>query len=195
MYPHTNSQVIDGDITPQERRAVELLIQNEAARNNTNQPHPLVDQILPLHYSSNSSLMRDIERYELENGEEVGEGILEHTISMDRYTDFEGENGVDYNRVYTTLSYSIMRERSASLMSQNQQQLENMQRAHSSSLSELDNVYLAEVGRKRLRVDEINEIRKKRQLEFEPMNRYLEQRFDEGVNSMIDLGIESLEHK
>lgn len=171
---------------------VELLIRNERANHATTEEHPMVNQILPLRHSFDSSLMRDIGHYERENTsiEEPQGPILPQTITMDRYTDFGTDNNLDYNRLYTTLSYSAMRERSASLMAQNQHHIENGQQAHLQTLTQLDQSYYQQAQRKRMRVENLNEIRKRRQQDFEPVNTYLEHRFEEGVTSMIDVGIE-----
>lgn len=192
--PYTNLPVIDDAVTAHELQAVELLIRNERATqvHNTTQEHPMVSQILPLRHSFDSSLMRDIEQYESENSpiQEPQGHILPQTITMDRYTEFGGDNDRDYDRVYTTLSYSAMRERSASLMAQNQHHLENSQQTHLQELELLAQSYYHQAERKRVRAEDLNEIRKKRQYDFEPVNTYLEHRFEEGVGSMIDVGIE-----
>lgn len=190
--PYTNEPVIDDAITVQELQVVELLIRNETANTTPTEEHHMVSQLLPLRHSFDSSLMRDIEQYETENPstQEPPRHILPQTITMDRYTEFDRQEEHNYDRLYTTLSYSIMRERSASLMVQNQYHLENGQQAHLEALAQLDQSYYQQAERKRLRVEGLNEIRKKRQHDFEPVNTYLEHRFEEGVSSMIDVGIE-----
>lgn len=189
---YTNKPVIDDAMTVQEMQAVELLIRNEPANNTLREEHPMVSEVLPLRRSFDSSLMRDIEHYETENPhtEEPQEPLLPQTITMDRYTNFGEGSDFDYHRLYTALSYSAMRQRSASLIAQNQHHIEINQQAHLKALAQIDQSYHQQSERKRTRVDDLNKIRKKRQQDFAPVNIYLERRFEEGVSSIIDVGIE-----
>lgn len=138
--------------------------------------------------------MQDIERYEDDEEDDDHNDeprqILRGGVSLDRYTEFGSGDDIRYSEMYTALSYSMLRERSSLLMAQNAPQLRENQRAHLASLSELDKVYQEEANLKRQRVDEINEERKRRQVEFEPVNGYLEQRWHDGIRSMVDLGIQ-----
>ncbi|SGZ48307.1 CIC11C00000002778 [Sungouiella intermedia] len=155
--------------------------------------HPRVNELLPLSSNSGTSaLLQDIQRFEDDDDEEDpnDERILPQGISMDRYTEFGTADDVNYPQMYTALSYSMLRERSTSLMTQNAPHLQHAQRTHLASMSELDNVYQREAAGKRLRVDEINNDRKRRQLEFEPVASYLEQRWQDGIRLMTDLGIQ-----
>lgn len=139
--------------------------------------------------------MHDIQRYEDDEDDEdihneEPRQILSDGISMDRYAEFGHGDEVHYSEMYTALSYSMLRERNSLLTAQNARQLRENQRAHLASLSELDRVYQEDADRKRQRVDEANEERKRRQLDFEPVNGYLEQRWHDGIRSMVDLGIQ-----
>lgn len=153
-------------------------------------------EILPLSsHATTPILLHDIERYEADEDDDDSHNedhrhILLPGISMDRYMDFGLGDDIRFNDMYTSLSYSTLRERSSSLMAQNAPHLRHTQRVHLASLSGLDRVYQEEVDRKRQRVDDINEERKRRQLEFEPVSGYLEQRWQDGIRSMVDLGIE-----
>lgn len=157
--------------------------------------HPRAQELLPLpSHSTTPILIRDIERYEADedDDEHIDEQrqILRPGISMDRYSDFGAGDNLRYTDMYTSLSYLILRERSSSIMAQNAPHLRQAQRTHLASLSELDRVYQDETSRKREMVEEINEDRKRRQADFEPVAAYLEQRWLDGIRSMVDLGIE-----
>lgn len=178
---------------------MELLVQSE--RNvqgsaGSTDLHPRVNELLPLSsVSGTCAVLQDIQRFEDDDDEDdlhdmQDDRILPQAISMERYTDFGAADDVSYTQMYTALSYSMLRERSTSLMAQNASHLQHNQRAHLASLSELDKVYEQEAARKRLRVDETNEDRKRRQLEFEPVGSYLEQRWQDGIRLMVDLGIQ-----
>lgn len=147
--------------------------------------HPLVDQLLPL--SSNMDRLSPPL-----NNEEDPEGEVQG-ISMARYADFGDDLSINYTRMYTTLSYLVLRERSSSLLASNEVQLRQSQQAHLADLLGIEAQYADEVERKRHMVDEINETRKKRQVDFQPVEEYLLQRWQDGVRSMVDLGIERAE--
>lgn len=155
--------------------------------------HPRVNELLPLSANSgNSALFQDIQKYEDDDDDDdhdIDDRILPQGISMDRYSDFGAEEDGN-THMYTALSYAMLRERSTSLMAQNAPHIQHAQRTHLAYLSELENVYQEEAARKRLRVDEINEERKRRQLEFEPVGSYLEQKWQDGIRLMVDLGIQ-----
>lgn len=179
--------VLDTSITPEERRAVELLVLNELSSTNTNTLHPRVQLELPL--SSNSPrplLLLDVERMDMEDpeGESIG------GISMDRYTHFDAEAGPDCARIYTALSYAVLRERNASLQAQNGGEHVRLQQAYVDSLTLLGSTYEHELQHKRRHVDDINVARKRRQMDFEPVAAYLELRWLEGIKGLVDVGLE-----
>lgn len=195
---------IDHSITPQELRRVEQLVQNEVAHINTDEMHPAVGPLLPL--SSN------MDRFRQPLGERSDGGSIsseQHTqgIDMSRYTDFhddhdndddnDSDNGehVNHDRMYTSLAYSVLRERNASLALQNEESISSIRNAHLESLLKMELLYRDQLTKKRQRVEEINMERKRRQLDFMPTNELQEQTWQEGVNSMVDMGLHKLSEK
>ncbi|PVH21113.1 hypothetical protein CXQ85_000078 [Candidozyma haemuli] len=196
---------IDYGITPQERRRVDELVQQEVAQLNTDDMHPAVGPMLPL--SSNMERFRrrpqaaePTSGYERDDEDNIApQSSLPQGIDMSRYTDFHDEEdndadsdnaeNINHERMYTSLAYSMLRERNASLALQNDESVNSIRNTHLDSLSKTESSYQNELERKRQRVEEINEARKKRQIDFQPVNEYLEEKWHDGINSMIDMGI------
>lgn len=168
---------------------------------NTDELHPAV---LPL-----SSNMDRFRRRPLPEESVNEDGFLHletppmlQGIDMSRYSEFheteENENegdsdnldNINHERMYTSLAYSVLRERNASLAVQNDESVDHIREAHLDSLLKLELLYSAELEKKRQRIEEINEGRKKRQIEFQPVNEYLDEKWHDGINSMIDMGIQ-----
>lgn len=121
-------------------------------------------------------------------------------IDMSRYTDFNDEDDndadsdnpdhVNHDRMYTALAYSTLRERNSQLFLKNDESMSSLREAHLQLLLATEQLYRNELERKRQYVDDINEARKKRQVEFQPIAEHLEEKWHDGINSMIDMGIE-----
>ncbi|QEL59947.1 hypothetical protein SBP28_001968 [Candidozyma auris] len=179
---------IDHSITPQELRRVEQLVQNEVAHINTDEMHPA-----PLG--------------ERNDGGSISSEQHTQGIDMSRYTDFhddhdndddnDSDNGehVNHDRMYTSLAYSVLRERNASIALQNEESISSIRNAHLESLSKMELSYRDQLTKKRQRVEEINMERKRRQLDFMPTNELQEQTWQEGVNSMVDMGLHKSSEK
>lgn len=178
---------VDGGITVEERRNVETLINQEVQQ--TEQPtlHPRVEELLPLR--PRPMLHQEIERYEEEEEPETERG----GVDMSRYSEFDNDEGdIHYDRIYTTLSYSILQSRNLALHEQNHQQISNLQNSHIEAVSAITEQSNERLHEKRQRIDDINIIRKKRQLvDFKPVNDYLNDRWKDGIKSVVDLGMES----
>ncbi|ABN66867.1 predicted protein [Scheffersomyces stipitis CBS 6054] len=175
--------------------------------------HPMVDQILPLpqpsalRLSPSPLLNQEIERYEQEQLEEFDDddetalpaNVIHGGIDMNRYADFikegsssSGGSEVDRNNLYTTLSYAGLQERNLALLLNNNHELMRLHQQHLQELGNVKEDYTVNLNSKRQMVDEVNVIRKKRQVvNFKPVNDYLNEKWKEGIKSVVDLGIEA----
>lgn len=207
----TNRRIdIDEPITEQERHNVEQLIRLELANNenggDSNGLHPLVNEVIPLPNPNRSTpsplLMQEIERYEQEedtDDEQEPDRRLSNGIDLSRYSNFNDDglndnddDNINYNNLYSTLSYSMLHERNLTLMNENNEQLAQLEQNHLSQLSDLKEDQHEQLTRKRQQIEDINVIRKKRQVvDFKPVNDYLNDRWKDGIKSVVDLGIES----
>lgn len=197
-------------MTAEERSNVEELVRNELSNqnNSANYPlHPLVEQMLPLTENNEinhtrPALLHEIERYEEEQQHEAdfdesNIGIIENGIDMSRYSQFtakneSGKETILYDNMYSTLSYSLLQNRNLSLLSQNEDQIRNLQLQHLNNLTVIEEEYTNDLHQKRQRIDDVNTTRKRRQVEdFKPVNDYLNDRWKEGIKSVVDLGIEA----
>lgn len=181
---------------------MEELVQNEVAQLDTTQVHPAAGPVLPL-----SSSMDRFRRPQ--QGEQADQNDPEYDnaeppviqgIDMSRYTDFHDEDDNDadsdnpdhtnQDRMYTALAYSMLRERNSRLALQNDGSMSSIREAHLELLLKTELLYRNELERKRRQVEDINDIRKKRQIDFQPINEHLEEKWHDGINSMIDMGIQ-----
>ncbi|GEQ66632.1 hypothetical protein JCM33374_g295 [Metschnikowia sp. JCM 33374] len=175
-----------------ERRAVEQLISEETP-GELGALHPQVGGLVPLS-ENRSMLMRNLDRFELEepNGT-VPDTVLSGGVSMERYSDF-GEVGDDQDgyvsRMYTALSYSILRDRNARMCTENAGERAHAQAVANERLRNLENSQKELLSKKRQRVDDINSARQAKQMQFQPVNGYLDQRWTDGIKNMVDIGID-----
>lgn len=210
----TNNIIDIDDTTVEERAHVERLIREELAGNpataasvsratspnseHSNPPlHPLVSQMLPLEPShSTPILLQDIERYEEEEPDDE-EGDQQHSIvngiDMSKYTEFADANDeIHYDRLYTTLSHSMIQERNLGIASSQQGNIVNQQAGHLQKIRKFHDDMASDLQSKRESVDEINHERKRRQIvDFKPVNDYLQRRWKDGLKNVVDLGIET----
>lgn len=200
---------IDDIVTPDERANVEQLVINELetqTNQSNNALHPLVEQMLPLRVNNENNmskplLIQEIERYEQEQDDEdideTSAKILQDGIDMSKYSEFtttnaSGREDIRYDNLYATLSYSLLQNRDLSLLSQNEQQLVQLQEHHISDLEMIEEEYRQDLSKKRQRIEEINVLRKRRQVvDFKPVNDYLNDRWKDGIKSVVELGIEA----
>lgn len=172
--------------------------------------HPLVAQILPLKENNEGNLarpllMQEIERYEQEQEQEQDEedidetnsGIIKNGIDMSKYSEFtstdaSGRKNIHYDNLYATLSYSSLQNRNLSLLSQNEEQIRQLQEHHLNDLSVIEEQYKEDLHKKRQSIEDINVLRKKRQVvDFKPVNDYLNDRWKDGIKTVVELGIEA----
>lgn len=196
----TNYADIDDEITPRERERVEALVNEQSVP--ASSLHPSVDRLLPLSSSLDRhlppcALLNDIERYEaeLKDHEEDGTAaepstILKHPISLSRYTDFEHDGVIDYNAMYTALSYAILRDRNSSFDAQNRSATQALEEGHLETLNNLVASLKSLISQKRERIDDFESARKKRQLDFQPVNEFLSQSWRDGITAMVDAGLD-----
>mmetsp|Transcript_1751 Transcript_1751/g.1901 ORF Transcript_1751/g.1901 Transcript_1751/m.1901 type:complete len:223 (-) Transcript_1751:705-1373(-) len=200
---------IDDIVTSDERANVERLVINELetqTNQSNNELHPLVEQMLPLRDNNENNmskplLIQEIERYEQEQDDEdideTSAKILQDGIDMSKYSEFtttnaSGREDIRYDNLYATLSYSLLQNRDLSLLSQNEQQLIQLQEHHISDLETIEEEYRQDLSKKRQRIEEINVLRKRRQVvDFKPVNDYLNDRWKDGIKSVVELGIEA----
>lgn len=163
--------------------------------------HPLVGELAPLS-ENRSLLMRHVGAHELEdpNGE-VPDTFFPAGIKMERYSDFingdmedDGdEENIDHDKMYTALLYSVLRERNAQLGVDNAEERARAASLMNENIQALDNSQRIALLRKRDRVDEINSQRQAKQVQFHPVQGYLEHRWKDGIKNLVDVGIEKLE--
>lgn len=77
-------------------------------------------------------------------------------------------------------------------MSQNEEQLEGLHEHHLNDLATIEEEYRQDLSKKRQRIEELNVYRKRRQVvDFKPVNDYLNDRWKDGLKSVVELGIEA----
>lgn len=118
--------------------------------------------------------------------------ILSPAIDMERYVEFGDGDDVDYDRLYTSLSYGILRERNSRLLDQSFELGLEAQRAVKSSLDEMNSSYGQGIERKRRHVDDINAERQLKQSQFQPVAGYLDMRWQSGIQTLVDRGISKI---
>lgn len=174
--------------------AIERQIQAELTASNTSQLHPNVSE-LPS-FSSNLPqplLLADVRRLEdlLNDTDDLPLHVLSPAIDMDRYVDFN--DSTDHLRMFTALSYGILRDRNSRAMEQNMAQAHEAQAGLKSAMEDINTMYNTQIVRKRRHVDEINAERQRKQAQFEPVGGYLDMRWQSGIQQLTDLGIFQLE--
>lgn len=184
----------DIPITGTERANVQNLINNELNETRTNdhhQPpqHPMVDNLVPLPETSsvNSLSLQEIERYEheLEDNEDF-EGPIITGIDTERYEDAQ-----ESDKVYENLYYSSNEVSNLSALVQNADSVANTNHQYYQQLNGIHQDLDKNVEKKRKQINDVNVLRKKRQtVDFQPVNDYLNNRWKDGIKSVVDLGIE-----
>lgn len=136
--------------------------------------------------------MNDVERFEAEyhSEDEYPQTIIGNPISLNRYTEFEHDGGTDFDAMYTALSYSILRERNSKNALDNLKELAEPEQMHHANLMDIKAELENACARKRQHIDDVEDARKKRQLDFQSVNDYLSQEWRDGITSMVDAGLE-----
>lgn len=161
--------------------------------------HPLIDDVFPVPLSSlqgSSTLLgQEIKRYEEELNADmtVDLHLIRPGVDLSRYSAFTSEDGdINYENLYSTLSYASMQQRLLSLALQNTDSIKASEDSNLESLKVMKEDYSSSLHQKRRQIDDFNLIRKKRQVvEFGPVNEYLNERWKDGIRSAVDLGIEA----
>lgn len=158
------TSVIDGDISPADRAAVERLIQQEMP---SHQPlHPMLPE-LPLPAMGLLVGGAD-EQYWRAQFESQGQGPVP---SPDPAVD---------------VSYAILAHRNAASAVAHGPQIASLHENHQRNVEQLVTSHEAELQRKRAHADELTGAREAKQTQFQPVAGYLEQRWAEGVVSLVD---------
>lgn len=197
----TNLPDTDIPISTEERDHVEELIRNEIQHNDHSQLHPLVNTLVPLSLTGSNSLsLAEIERYEEEMSQAGEPGVKEGTQIITGIESFDFEvlrdqstNSEDYDKkLLENLYFAINENSNLVLLQQNGESLKQLNIQYEEEIRALESQLSGSLERKRKQVEEINILRKKRQVnDFEPVNNYLMERWKDGIKSVVDLGVES----
>lgn len=149
----------------------------------------MVDNLVPLPETSsvNSLSLQEIERYEheLEDNEDF-EGPIITGIDTERYEDAQ-----ESDKVYENLYYSSNEVSNLSALVQNADSVANTNHQYYQQLNGIHQDLDKNVEKKRKQINDVNVLRKKRQtVDFQPVNDYLNNRWKDGIKSVVDLGIE-----
>lgn len=199
-------QDTDIPISNTERETVENLIRTELIHDqryqqslnaHNNDLHPRLEELVPLPNTettaSPSSLsMQAIERYENENVEENEDVHIIEGVDMDRYLGFTDSSDEANVKYYESLYYAINESNNLSTMSQNIEEFANVNQQYLEQLDQIQNQLSSNLDKKRKNIEQVNILRKKRQNDFKPVNDYLNERWKDGLKSVIDLSVESL---
>jgi pre-mRNA-splicing factor SPF27 len=194
LEPLDHLPYLEESITAEERAEVEQLIQIELTNHLNQRLHPRVDTLLPLPIHDHQSLPlgnnNDLLNNRFDEDDDMDDDDapppLIHGIDSQRYQDTS-----DINHIYTTLSYSTLQQRNDLLATQNMTQFTQDYEDHLSHLQSLNLSYEECLSRKRKAIDALNIVRKKKQLEATSVNDYLQDRWKEGLKTVVDLGVEA----
>ncbi|KAI3406275.2 hypothetical protein KGF56_000755 [Candida oxycetoniae] len=145
-----------------------------------------------------------------EDVEGVEEGKKNKGVDMTKYADFniispaepgsssssssssaEERDGINYTNLYITLGHATLRQRNLDLFAQNQEALKGLQKQHLEELRNYNQMLANGLNKKRIMVDEVEEMRKKRQLnDYKPVYDYLDNRWKQGINTALNVSIE-----
>ena len=161
--------------------------------------HPLVDKIVSQEdgnvTASWSLLGKEVEKLEFDYGDNDNDEIrnIINGVDMFRYSEFSTSANelINYDRMYTAYSYTLLHQRNMKIL------LENIHKARASSqlhLQELEAIrdeYDTNLSRKRKEIQDLNNERKRRQVEqFKPLGDFLENKWKGTLKSLVDLGIQ-----
>ncbi|KAK6203109.1 uncharacterized protein RJT21DRAFT_2465 [Scheffersomyces amazonensis] len=161
--------------------------------------HPLVDQLLPLstninRLSPSPLINQEIERYEQEmQDEDLDEDleeenefhIIKNGIDSSRYS-----NPQTTDQLYTSLSYGQLQERNLQMLLNNYQDLSHLNQQQLEQLQSLQQDYVINVNSKRVKIDDINQIRKKQSVDYKQIDNYLHDKWKDGIKNVVELGVE-----
>lgn len=161
---------------------MERLVQSQIQQ--SDRLHPLVDTLVPLPQQQSSLIHHEKKLYEEEeddDDERDGDG-------SDEDGDVQGINirAYENDKLLENLYYTLNHRTNLTLLTQ------NVSSFSASNQFELDKHLQSQITEKRKQVDDLNEERKKRQLEdFKPVEQYLTSKWQQGLNTLINLNVEA----
>lgn len=170
-------QDIDEDITDEERQNIQTLILEELSTTDLRKIHPKVDELYPL--PKPHALISNFKDEELNDPEFSLGGV-----DLSDYSNLENPESLQKSLVFTSLRNKSLRL--ASNFGKNQWLLSN------DLFEESNNQIREELNYKKRKIDEVNAERKAIQLEAKPVIDYLEERWNQGIKSNVDIGVEVL---
>ncbi|CCH45329.1 Pre-mRNA-splicing factor [Wickerhamomyces ciferrii] len=166
---------IDQDITDQERQSVERLILDELKSTDISKIHSKVDELYPL--PEPSSIVSNIKEEQFSDPDFTLGGI-----DLSKYSNLDDLESLQNSIVFTDLRNKSLKL--ANKFGKNQWLLGN-------DLHQYSNEQISEeLQNKRRKINDINYERKQIQLEAKPVIDYLEQRWQQGIKSNVDIGVE-----
>jgi hypothetical protein len=171
---------VDRDLTDDEREQIQALINKELHGQDLGVIHPMVDQVFPL--PSRSKLIAEVPDKDLEDQEFTLGGI-----DIDHYSNLETDDAIQQSIAYTYLRQSSLK---VHFKVGNDQWLIN-----NDEQERLNEMVEQEVERKKRRINDINAERQRIQSEVKPVLDYLDERWIQGVQKNLELGIGMLQER
>ncbi|KAI5969417.1 hypothetical protein CANMA_001484 [Candida margitis] len=167
--------------------------------------HPLVETLIsPPNGIQSTMLEMSIQRYqEEEDSDAEDDEHMNEGVDLTKYTNFalsspleessstQAEESINYDNLYTTLGHATLQQRNLDMLVDNRQELHASQLHHLKELNDLEKDLETNVNNKRKMIEDVNTLRKKRQLdEFKPARDYLQEHWRQGINTALELKIE-----
>ncbi|QPG72853.1 hypothetical protein FOA43_000155 [Brettanomyces nanus] len=113
-----------------------------------------------------------------------------------KYTSFNGGSMMTKeDKLKLLASYSMLRSRSLDILQHNSNLVGNQWIMKLDQLERLNKQADSELNLKRRRIDELLEIRKRRCLEFKPINEFMRNRWNEKIDELIVVGVQLAERQ
>ncbi|ODV97355.1 hypothetical protein PACTADRAFT_49084 [Pachysolen tannophilus NRRL Y-2460] len=174
---------IDDEITQQEREEVNKLVTQELASFDVNKLYPSLEN----RYEILLVRKNKVEPLKKKNDEIIIPSI--GGIDLTRYNNLTTEsNELDYAKLYTSLAHSMLRQRSLTISNFNNDIIvKNKWLLYNNQLSCYNSILKKELNKKRKAIDDINEQRKKLQLNYKPLDEYLQNKWREEIKACVDV--------
>ncbi|VEU23881.1 DEKNAAC104974 [Brettanomyces naardenensis] len=164
--------------------SVELQVQEEMNGTNTDELHPYVVSKFP-----------DITREHPLDIPITRDGMGMERLAS-RYTSVEGDSKLKKeDKLKLLTSYSMLRSRTLEVFDRNMTSIENEWLVSLDELERLNDRADLEIGRKRKQIDDLFASRKKRCLEFSPINDFLRNRWNDKIDELINVGVQVAERE
>lgn len=206
LYPTSERVIMDQYenmvISDEQRSHIESMFLEEVGRFSPNQDIGL-SQLKDDQKSStestcrDSALMLEVKKYEAKHMDSNDDDFtIIYGIDMDRYSKFEtDERDQDYknlDNLRVTLEYAQLYERNLSLYLENERANYHAQSHVVTGLKELLSEYDFAISRKRMRIQELEDERKRKKGdEYQRKYQYLQERWNEGIKAIVEMGIEA----